>query len=192
MDSFCYWTLTDFAEEVALPADLFYGGNGMFTHNGVKKASYYPFHFANRLGDKMISKQPGCFVTRSRGKICIMLYNYEHYSDLFAEGGHLDITLSSRYAPFLKNEIVQYNLKLFNLDAKKCMIKEFFVNRENGSCFDTWVKMGAQPLEIDELNILKTTQPGLLLRSEKVNNGILNLNIQLEPHEIRLIEISLR
>lgn len=192
MDSFCYWTITDFAEEIALPSDLFYGGTGMFTHNGVKKACYYAFKFAASLGNELLGRGNGWFVTRHKNKISIIFYNYEHYDDIFANGECYDLTLTKRYTPFFMLQKVNYTLKLGQINADYCTIKEFSVNRNYGSCFDEWVKMGGLPLNDEELGFLKLTQPALLLKTEKINNGLLNIEAELEPLEIRLVEIDFR
>lgn len=194
MDSFCYWTISDFSEETELPSDLFFGGIGMFTHNAIKKASYYPFYFASMLGDERLGQGKGWFVTRSyeKQKIVIIFYNYEHYDDNFAEGKTYDVTLTRRYTHFLQMKPARFSLKLDQLESEYCCIKELFINRGNGSVYDRWSAMGGVPLQGDELSFLRVTQPGMLIHTEKINNGILHVEADLQPLEIRLVEIELR
>ena len=45
LDSFGYWSLTDLLEENPLPKELFHGGLGLYTMNGVKKSVYWSFYF---------------------------------------------------------------------------------------------------------------------------------------------------
>ena len=43
LDSFTYQALTDLMADDALPNKLFFGGLGLFTVNGIPKASYYAY-----------------------------------------------------------------------------------------------------------------------------------------------------
>lgn len=194
MASFGYWSLTDFSEETELPADLFFGGIGLFTHNGIKKANYYAFNFASSLGDELLGRGEGWFVTRhpSSQKLSMIFYNYEHYDDVFAEGNDRDLTLTDRYRPFLQQKRVRYSLKLTGMSGSYCYIKEFFINQMHGSCYDKWSKMGGLPLKEDELQILRVTHPGTLIHTEQIDNGILFIETELDPLEIRLVEIEPR
>ena len=82
LDSFGYWVLTDWIEETQPSKEQFHGGLGLFTQDGIKKPHYYAFDFMNKLGDLLIDKGNGYFITKSYGKIQILLYNYEHFNHL--------------------------------------------------------------------------------------------------------------
>ena len=77
LQSFGYWCLTDFIEELQLPNELYHGGLGMFTYNGIPKAHYNTFKFLTHLGKELLAKGNGYFVTRDGHKLVIILYNYE-------------------------------------------------------------------------------------------------------------------
>ena len=192
-DSFCFWCSTDFSEELALPNDLFFGGPGMFTHNGLRKPAFFLFQFLSKLGDELIGRGRGWFATRNRvnNRIIIMFYNYIQYSDAFANGNYYDLTQTNRYSSFSEQTNAKFTLKIEGLKTDHCFIREFFINREQGSCFDKWNEMGGLPLLEDELSVLKMTEPGLLLHKEKVNNGVLYIESTLLPHEVRRVEVIL-
>ena len=194
MDAFCHWMVSDFAEENELPQDLFFGGNGLLTHNGVKKAVFYAYQFASLLGDECIGKGPGYFVSRhgSKRRITAIFYNYIHYSDTFAEGKLRASHGGDCYQAFSNLEPVLLSLQITGLQADYCNIREFFVNREDGSSYDRWIRMGAVQLQDADLNILKTTQPGLHIRTQKIHSGVLQLEAELAPLEIRVVEIDLQ
>ena len=193
LGSFGYWSLTDFISELQPSENLFHGGFGLFTYNGIPKAHYHVFKFFRRLGDQLLASGNGWFVTKSTssGQIQIILYNYTHYTDLFATGELFDMTLTDRYTPFTHARSMAVDIPLTNMNLSSYLIKESFVNRSHGSVFDSWLKMGAfQFISTEELEILKSSSlPGLYIHLEETKDNTLNLQVHLEPLEVRLIEI---
>ncbi len=193
LQSFGYWCLTDFIEELQLPNELYHGGLGMFTYNGIPKAHYNTFKFLTHLGNEMLAKGNGYFVTRDGHRLIIILYNYEHYSKLFASGILFDMTSENRYAAFTQMNQAQFQIKFLNLPSKGCVVKELYVNQNQGSSYDAWARMGAQPFtSAEDIEILKQiSQPGLFLHHETIEDGALILRAEMEPLEVRLIELIL-
>lgn len=191
LESFGYWCLTDFIEEFQVPNEQYHGGLGMFTYNGIPKAHYNTFKFLTYLGNELIAKGNGGFVTKEDSKIVILLYNYEHYSKLFASGILFDMTSENRYAPFTQMNQAQFQIKFNHLPTTECLVMEMFVNQNHGSSFDAWAKMGfPSTMRPEDLESLKfVCQPSMNLHHQKVTNGELSLSVALEPLEVRMIEI---
>lgn len=194
LDSYGYWCLTDFIEELQLPNELYHGGIGMFTYNGIPKAHYNTFEFLTHLGNEMIAKGNGFFVTKEGNKIIMLLYNYEHYSKLFASGILFDMTNENRYAPFTQMNHAKFQFQLQNLPSNNCMIKELFVNQSQGSSYDAWAKMKLQSIirKEDYVSLMQVSQPGIYIHHETITNGELFLSVDVEPLEVRMIEINLQ
>lgn len=192
--SFGYWSLSDFILEQQIPNQLFHGGLGLFTYNGVPKAPFYMFKYLARLGDTCISRGKGWFITRTKHAVQIALYNYEHYNKLYASGELFDMTSVSRYTPFSMRRRLSFHITLDHLPDGACArIREYFINQDHGSSFDTWVQMGA-PKDINEetAEMLEAhSMPGLYTYSETVENGQLTIKTTLEPLEVRFIEIQM-
>jgi xylan 1,4-beta-xylosidase len=193
LNSFGYWVLSDFIEELPLHSELFHGGLGLFTYNGIPKAHYNAFKLINKLEDTLISKGNGYFITKSHNKISAILYNYEHFSKLFATGILFDISTDNRYAPFAEKNTALFQFNITNIPYKGALITEHIINQENGSSYDAWVKMGARsPLRVSDFDTLKKFSfPGLHVHYEKIIDSKLPLNLTLEPLEVRLVEIEL-
>lgn len=192
LDSFGYWVLTDWIEETQPSKEQFHGGLGLFTQDGIKKPHYYAFDFMNKLGDLLIDKGNGYFITKSYGKIQIILYNYEHFNHLFASGETFDMTFTERYTPFSQLGKMEISLELIDIPVKECIIREHIINQTSGSAFDEWVRMGAPNLCKEDIEYLKQiSAPRLFVRKETIENNVLPINVSLEPLEVRLIEISL-
>ena len=92
LDSFGYWVLSDFHEEYRLDNNLFHGGLGLFTYNGIKKPGYYAYYLLSKLGKEKIAQGDGYFITRSDNGYQIFLYYYVHFSRLYAVGELFDMT----------------------------------------------------------------------------------------------------
>ena len=193
LDSYGYWCLTDFHEELQLPNQMYHGGLGMLTFNGIPKAHYNSFKFLTQLGSRLIAQGNGYFVTKENSSLTIILYNYEHYSKLFASGILFDMSEENRYAPFTQMKNAHFSIKLRDLPAEDCLIKEMFVNQQKGSSYDAWLKMGAQPLtKAEDMALLSQTSiPGLYLHRQAIENGLLEFETAMAPLEVRLIRIEM-
>ncbi len=190
VDAISYWSLTDFMEEYQLPEELFHGGMGLFTVNGIKKPPYYAMEMLSGLGDVLLDSGEGYFITRKGKKIVLILYNYEHYNALFVEGG-LGLTDTKRDGAFINQRSLDVELTLTGFEKGLCRIREMVLNPEHGSCFDAWVTMGASKLGKDDIDWLKQeSHPRLHIREQRVSAGELCYSATLATHEVRLVEIS--
>lgn len=191
LDSFGYWNLTDHHEEQQIPTSLYHGGFGLLTINGIPKASYNIFRLMKRLGKTFLGRGDGWFATKQDQKVIIIYYNYEHFPQLFSSGKLFDMTDTDRYIPFTNKQDAIAKVHLSNLPGTKCSVKEFFVNRNNGSSFDTWVRMGAEFMTKDELEYLHANSlEGLYIHTEEILGGHLTIFSVLEPLEVRLVEVE--
>ncbi len=191
LDSLGYWLLSDLHGEYRASPQLFHGGLGLFTYNGIKKPGYYAYLFLSRMGTEVLKKGDGYFVTRSEKGFQIMLYYYVHFTELYAMGEPFDMTFTDRYTPFPENRKKQMTIHLTGMKNGDYRLKERWVNRNSGSCFDQWVKMGAMPLGSDEMETLKAlSEPQCHMKKISIEEHHYNLHAVLEPLEIRLIELE--
>lgn len=192
LSSYSYWCLTDFEEELQVPAQLYHGGLGLFTYTGIPKANYNAFRLLGRLGDDLLDRGNGYFITKNKRGVAILLYNYEHYSRLFAAGFRSNQIHRDRYTAFEELTTAHFTIRLTDLTQTCVLVKERFVNQAAGSSYDTWARMGSRPVEsAEDLEILvQQSVPGLYLHQEKVENGSLILHVRMAPLEIRLIEVE--
>lgn len=192
LNSFGYWVLSDLHEEYRLSDRMFHGGLGLFTASGIKKPGYYAYLLLAKLGREKIAEGEGYFVTRLGKNYRVMLYNYVHFSDLYAMGEVFDMTETERYTPFNGARAKEIHLIFDSLDERKYMIKETWVNRQSGSCFDKWIETGAASIiTAEEIETLKALSVPMYKKYEiNVCGGRYNFSTILEPLEIRLVEIN--
>lgn len=192
LDSFGYWSLTDWMGEAPLPKELFFGGLGLFTVNGIPKASYYALWLLRQLGNTFVGSGDGWFATKQGSRYIIMMYNYRHFSHLYALGERFDMTFTDRYTPFDPVQNLDVHLALNDVKNGKYLIRETVLNRKSGSAFDQWVDMGA--MELDTEQEFKTLEarstPSCSKYSAEAKNHTLELDALLEMLEVRLITIE--
>lgn len=129
-----------------LPYDnqFFHGELGLFTNCGIKKPVYYAYTFLTKLKNILVDKGPGYFVTTNqKGDYAVLLYNYIHRSPLNAQGVLFNVTFLERYNAFVDPSSMDMDLILVYAENGTYTLTEHVVNRDYGSAFDEWVRMGA-------------------------------------------------
>ncbi len=191
LDSFSYWSLTDWMGEAVQPKEMFFGGLGLFTANGIPKAAYYAFTLLRQLGDTLLGRGDGWFVTRQGDGYRILLYNYRHFSHLYAQGERFDMTFTERYTPFSPEQLLDVQLSIRDAEPGRYMVTETVINRSSGSAFDQWVAMGAveltEPAELETL--AARSVPAISKYALLTADGVLRLDAMLDMLEVRLIKI---
>jgi xylan 1,4-beta-xylosidase len=187
-----YWSLTDLMTEAPLPDKLLYGGLGLFTKNGMPKPSYYSFCILNQLGDEFIAKGDNWYATRTSKDIRIIAYHYKHITPLYCTGERFDMTENDRYTMFEPSETLELNLQIHDMEDKEYMVTEYVLNRESGSLYDAWVKMGCiDPQSEQEMKLLGLKSIPSILKSKKAaSEGTLTLKLRLDLLEVRLVIIK--
>ncbi len=184
-----YWLLSDMHEELQPREELFHGGMGLFTQNGIPKSPYYAMCMLKKLGDTLVASGEGYFITRQAGAYQMLLYNYEHLDPLFAAEG-FGLSLTERDGVFPKRRPLDLSVTLTGLEESDYRLRETILNQKSGSSFDVWVRMGGREPDAEETEWLRrNSEPELKSGTVTVRNGTLPYNAILAPHEVRLVEI---
>ncbi len=189
LESMGYWVLTDLFEEHQVPDKVFHGGLGLLTYNGIEKPAWYAFALLRKLGNTLIGRGDGWFLTRQSRDYQLMLYNYKHYSDLYADCEAFDMTETDRYTPFGGQQRKDFEIRIRNAEKGAWLVKEYSVSRAAGSAFDKWVEMGALPLESpEEIELLRSlSRPMMIKYVQQADEDGLVIRTLLDMLEIRLI-----
>lgn len=192
LDCFSYWSLTDWMGEAPLPGELFFGGLGLFTVPGIPKASYYALTLLRQLGDTFAGKGEGWFATRQGNSYRILLYNYRHFSHLYALGERFDMTFTDRYTPFDPVQQLDVHIALDGVPNGVYTVRETVLNRKSGSAFDQWLEMGAlEPDTQQELAVLEAlSTPKYSKYLAEAKDRTLELDAMMDMLEVRLITIA--
>lgn len=192
IESFGYWTLSD-QNSLHIPGkSLFHGGLGLLTKNGIKKAAYSGLELLTKLGSHLLIKNTGYIVSKTSNTYQVLVYNYQHYSELYAMGENYDLTPLNRYTPFPYARSKQYSFTLDKVHDESYILSEYVISREHGSSFDIWSKQFPIPLTRDEdLEALKgLSQPLLSKRELEAKEKQLEFELTVAPHEVKLIILS--
>ena len=192
--SFGYWSLTDYINEVPEREELFHGGHGLFTRNGIKKPPYYAFLFLSKLYENLIYKNDYLIITKDEANnISSVMCNFINISKLYADGKLSGLNNSSRYSSFESEVTRSQIIKIDSVENGDYVLEEYYVNKYHGSIFDLWLKMfnGNEPANQEEMDMLKTScTPGFKMHKITILDNAFSYNVILEAHEIRLFKLK--
>ncbi len=168
------------------------GRSGFFTDDNLPKPGYFAMDFLSHMGNAILEQKDGLLVTRGiGGNYTILLDNYIAPDAYYCQNTHLVIRPKNAYsvyeAPVMRN--VTLSLKLPPKSSYKTIT--YRLNKEHGSIFDIWQKMGywEDAIRSDIEYFRQTNQPLREYRLLQVENGNICLHLALEPHEVMLIEL---
>ena len=178
----------------------FYGDIGDMNYMGIPKASYHAHCMMSRLLPVLLARGDGYVVTASedRNMVRILLYHYCHY-DLEM---HLEEVLPreeqltiDRYCGFLNPGVRCFRLALSGLGEGEYDEEGYMINRECGSSYDIWTKIGA-PQKINKEQkeyLIQMSQPGYYYKRWRAREGEkILLSAVLDTHEVRMICLTKR
>ena len=195
-----YWSASDFIEEQQLEDQIFHGGLGLMTVDGIRKPQFLAYETLRQVQPAILARGDGYLISRSEDIVTIVTYNYEHFSDIYAQNKTYNRTESDRYTPFTEQRRHDFHFRLEGIGRRQVAeATEFIVNRGHGSAFDKWVEMGSPgqgvSLSLDRyrLDLLKAAAYPLCHTVPlRVTEGALDYDCTLEPLEYRLTLIRLK
>lgn len=155
VDSLGYWTFTDIMEESKAGISHFHGGFGLINKDGIKKPSYFAYYLLSKLGERIIEQGEEYIVTKNGESIQILAYNFAYFDELFMNGDTSALTNIERYLVYEDKPRKEVELNIKGLSGYY-KITRYELNREYGSAFDEWVKMGVpENMTNEEIEYLK-------------------------------------
>lgn len=187
-----YFNVSDQLDEIAPAAEVFHGGFGLFTRNGIPKSAYRAMQLLRKAGEKLVARGEGYFITASEAEVQIFLYHYVHYDMLYRYRNTANLTTTNRYRVFHEKQPKSYHIQLNGFRSGSHLVRRYSIGPEGGSTFDAWLAMGMpEPMTREEEERLYH-QSFPEYRTETVEaDDILKLKAWLQPHEIQLITISI-
>lgn len=193
--AFSPWCLTDFIQERALPTtSLFHGGLGLMTINGLTKPSYFSYYFLSDLKSDILGVGENYLATEDDTQIVIVTHNFKKYSEKYRIGERFNVTSTSRYGIYVDNDKLKIRFLINNIKSPYAIIRKYFINRNEGSVYDEWVKEGAY--DNWDANCLKSlaikSAPGFTQEVVRIENHQLEINTVLDALEFQSISIIWR
>lgn len=191
IDILSFWSLSDIIEEGLTESKLFHGGLGLLTYNRIKKPSYNAFSLLSKLGDNIIEKGNDFIITSKNHSYQILSYNFIYFDELFMSGDKSLLDYHNRYNVYKNSNLNKEINLIISIPSGYYRIKRWYLNRDSGSTFDAWERMGApEQIQSDIYNYLKAKEiPEINLTTKEVKNELL-ISDSIPPHGILLIEID--
>ncbi|WP_353095785.1 helix-turn-helix domain-containing protein [Tissierella praeacuta] len=135
----------EISKETILNNDTFFGGNGIFTSNYLKKPSYYAYMLLSLLGDTVIDKGEGYIVTKSEDGYQIMLFNPIE----------IDEEIIYNNLPMEKIKERKVSLNILNME-NNFQVTKYVLDKSFGSVYDKWIGLNKpERLDNDNWELLK-------------------------------------
>lgn len=184
-----YWGFSDLFEEIKTNNTTFHGGLGFITNNGIKKPIYYAYQLINKLGTEIIDRGDNFIVTKKQnGSLQTLAFNYCHFIDENTKCDATEIPMKNRYNVF-DEKISNICFVLKGLTGR-VLQKTYRINKENGSAFDEWLKIGApEVMSNDDINYIKNKSIFGYNIKEIYIDGDLIINEKMQPHEVLFFEL---
>lgn len=161
----------------------------MFTKNEFKKPAYFAFLFLNKLGDRLIERGKNYIITSRNKKIIILLFNYIHYSNTYAEEVGINTNYENRYNVFPNKKKLNIQLNL-NFARGDYELTKRIYNQDNGSVYDLYSNMGSSSYLTDEETEYIKNRSIPTLYKKIISGYPISINTTLAPLEIQLIELK--
>jgi xylan 1,4-beta-xylosidase len=195
--SYSYWHLTDF-ENTSISTTLFFGGSGMFLSNGIAKPIVGAYENLYKMLDEVLARGNNYVITRDSKNpkhILIILYNYEHPS----QSDNLNLEPDDKYKFFINKERNKVHLTINSIPYTECYLREFSINRYHGNPYDRWILMGKPDTDVFHRgldvvnNLLKSAEnPDYKETKIHINNNIFSYEVNMDPLEVKSIDIFLK
>ena len=183
-------SMSDIHEDFFNTDQIFNGGPGLLTYNGIPKASYYAMTIAYRFSRRILKQGEGYIVGRTDNGYEIILYNMQFYREDYKGNDPSVISFTNRYNVFAQSHDLQYHIELPG-SAGAWHIIRAEISREQGSSYDTWVRMGSPDDISPEISRYLRQVSNPKVRFETIQTtGDIKLDEVIEPHSIRCIRIS--
>lgn len=192
VDVIGYWQLSDIDAEYIDTTRILFGGPGIISKDGLKKASFFALKRLSTINTQLVKKEDDLIVTTNNiNTYNVVLYNYAHYTDFYCLSNGEGITYDNVYTIFQDSASKDVSIKLKGLPCGRYKVITTTINRENGSLFDEWLRYGItdglQPQDISYLSDI--VHPHRMVQYHECSDNVLELNLQMLPHEVKFLLI---
>ncbi len=186
-----FTSLSDINEEYYSTDKMFPGGQGLFEYHGIPKASFFGLVYSYRFSKNILQSENNYIIGKTHDGFEILLYNT-------GTGGRNEIldkyalpSYNNRYSTFTKSGVMDFNI-VARLRPGTYSITINRLNRNVGSSYDLWQKMGSPKRPDREIvDYLKhTSAPSITYRQERTQNYIY-INETVDPFGISYISIKM-
>lgn len=190
INGLAYWVLSDIFEENYIQPLTFHGGFGMVTKEGIKKPVWYAAWFLSKLGTEILMQTDSIIVTRKGDEVQVLAFCIPQYDQLFKNGDCSGLDYERRYEVFAHKNPLEIKLTLTGVEGKY-QIDEYRLDREHGSAYDVYLKMG-MPAEllVEQVEYLKAHSGPEMVSGRMDIQGAFDIHIYVPVHGIYMAKLK--
>jgi xylan 1,4-beta-xylosidase len=182
-----YWTYSDLFEEPGPPSAAFYGGFGLVTRDGIRKAAFFAYRYLHALqGDSIPSSDPQSLLAADGPNVTAVLWDFEQPEQ----------KLSDR--PFYKKVIpadpaAPVELKVTHLLPGIYRLELYRTGYQANDAYSAYLEMGAPktltPPQIAHLNYLTRDASERDQNLRVGPDGTLPIHVPMRSNDIVLVTL---
>lgn len=191
-DMMGYWHGSDLHTEYYDSGAVLYGDNGLLTRDGIKKPSFYAFHFLKFLKKGLLGKTENALLTTDgRGVYTIACHNCKKFSYRYTMKAEKDIRVDDIDSLYEDTDSIHLKFQINNVKNGNYVMRIFYVNESNGSIQNIWKDMDyISNLSKGEVEYMKrSANPKVDMRKITVEDNVLHIETKLKAHEIKVLDI---
>lgn len=191
-DMMGYWHGSDLHTEYYDSGAVLYGDNGLLTRDGIKKPSFYAFHFLQFLKKEMLGKTENALLTTDgQGVYTIACHNCKKFNYRYTMKDEKDIRVEDIDGLYEDTDSIHLKFQINNVKNGNYVMRIFYVNENNGSIQNIWKDMDyISNLSKGEVEYMKrSANPKVDMRKIIVEDNVLHIETKLKAHEIKVLDI---
>ena len=191
-DMMGYWHGSDLHTEYYDSDAVLYGDNGLLTRDGIKKPSFYAFHFLKFLKKGLLGKTENALLTTDgRGVYTIACHNCKKFNYRYTMKDEKDIRVDDIDSLYEDTDSIHLKFQINNVENGNYVMRVFYVNEDNGSIQNIWKDMDyIGNLSKGEVEYMKrSANPKVDMRRITVEDNVLRIETKLKAHEIKVLDI---
>lgn len=191
-DMMGYWHGSDLHTEYYDSGAVLYGDNGLLTRDGIKKPSFYAFHFLKFLKKGMLGKTENALLTTDgRGVYTIACHNCKKFNYRYTMKDEKDIRVEDIDSLYEDTDSIHLKFQINNVKNGNYVMRVFYVNEDNGSIQNIWKDMDyISNLSKGEVEYMRrSANPKVDMRRITVEDQVLRIETKLKAHEIKVLDI---
>lgn len=191
-DMMGYWHGSDLHTEYYDSGAVLYGDNGLLTRDGIKKPSFYAFHFLKFLKKGLLGKTENALLTTDgRGVYTIACHNCKKFNYRYTMKAEKDIRVDDIDSLYDDTDSIHLKFQINNVENGNYVMRVFYVNEDNGSIQNIWKDMDyIGNLSKGEVEYMKrSANPKVDMRRITVEDNVLRIETKLKAHEIKVLDI---
>lgn len=191
-DMMGYWHGSDLHTEYYDSGAVLYGDNGLLTRDGIKKPSFYAFHFLKFLKKGLLGKTENALLTTDgRGVYTIACHNCKKFNYRYTMKDEKDIRVDDIDSLYEDTDSIHLKFQINNVENGNYVMRVFYVNEDNGSIQNIWKDMDyIGNLSKGEVEYMRrSANPKVDMRRITVEDNVLRIETKLKAHEIKVLDI---